>query len=375
MDICAANNQFTVDLLREISRNTADQNVVFASFNIFTALAMVYLGARDDTAEQMENVLHIDDDDGDIHSKFRTLLSQITKNGHDYTLINFAKLFGEKTYNFLPSFLEAINASYGATLEEVDFHNNPEATRQNINKWITEQTKGKIENLLPEGSINSNTALVIANTLYFIANWTKQFPERSTRKAPFTLKTNKQVQVDMMITKNTFNIKHVENPGLTVLELPYGVSEDLSMIIMLPDNNTVLEQVDELISYDKLTQWTSRGEMRLTNVEIHLPRFQTVQSFSLRDVLSSLGMSKAFSQTSANFSGISEQNNLFVSEMYHKTFLVVNEKGTEAASASAAVMSIRSLTRRKFKADHPFHYFIRHNKSQCILLYGKLYQP
>ncbi|KAM4704991.1 serpin B10-like [Rhinophrynus dorsalis] len=372
MDTCAANNHFTIDLLKEMSRNTVGQNVVFASFNVLTALAMVYLGAREETAEQMGKVLHFDED---THSKLKNLLNQIMKNGHDYTLINVCKLFGEKTYNFLPSFLEAVNSSYGATLEEVDFYNHPEATREDINKWIMQQTKGKIRNLLPENSVSSNTALVVANTLYFIASWTKPFSERSTRKAPFTLKTNKQVQVDMMMVRNKFNIKHIANPGITVLELPYGQSQDLSMIIMLPDNNTVLEQVEEEISYDKLTCWSSRRKMSLMNVAVQLPRFQAVHSFSLRNILSSLGMSKAFSQTSANFSGMTEQNNLFVSDVYHKTFLSVNEKGTEAASASAPVMSSRSLAGKKFKADHPFHYFIKHNKTQCILLYGKLYRP
>ncbi|KAE8597731.1 hypothetical protein XENTR_v10016580 [Xenopus tropicalis] len=342
--------------------------------SIMISLAMVYLGAHGNTAADMGKALHFDEVE-DVHAQFRVLLKELMKNGNDYTLTTVNKLFGEKKYYFLPTFLKAINAFYGAPLEKVDFSSNPEATRSYINAWIQEKTKGKIQNLLPENSISPNTVLMVANTLYFLANWTTQFSEHATSKAPFTLITNEQIKVNMMATMNTFNMKRIKNPGMSVLELPYGDTKDLSMVIMLPDNSTVLTKVDREISYENLSKWTRSENMSSNYLAVYLPRFRMEKSFSLKKVLSSLGMSSAFSQSRANFSGMGKQKQLYVSDVHHKTFIEVNEKGTEAASATGSVMSIRSLANEEFKADRPFHFFIRHNKTNCILLYGKFYSP
>ncbi|XP_053569063.1 leukocyte elastase inhibitor-like [Bombina bombina] len=374
MDICAANNRFTTDLFKEISTTAECQNLIYSSMSIFTALAMVYLGAGGNTASQMGKVLKFDTIE-DVHTKFEELLNVLLEHDNSYTLTIVNKLFGDKAYKFLSSFKEATNKSYGAALEEVDFSNTPEEARNYINEFIQKKTRDKIKNLLQENSVTSTTMLVVANTLYFQANWTKQFTERSTYKTPFTLLSNEEIMVDMMLVRNSFNMNYIKNPGLSIVELPYGTSKDLSMFVMLPDNNTVLQQLDSEISYENLKKWTSKSKMKSRNVAIHLPRFRIVENFSLRDILSSLGMPDAFSQYKANFSGMTEQNDLYVSNVYHKTFLELNEKGTEAASATAPVMSMRSLLSEEFKADHPFHFFIKHKKTDCILLYGKLCQP
>ncbi|KAM4688144.1 leukocyte elastase inhibitor-like isoform 1-T2 [Discoglossus pictus] len=374
MDICTANNQFTIDLLREISTSAEGQNVIFSSMSIIMALSMVYLGAGGKTAEQMEKALHVDDIE-DVHGKFKALLDELKENKHGYTTTIINKLFGDKSYQFLPSFIEATNKMYGAAMEEVDFSHAPEAARKQINDWIAYKTKDKIKNLLPINSVSSNTALVVANTLYFQANWTKQFAEWSTYKTPFTLMSNAQVPVDMMLVRNSFNLNYIQNPGLSIIELPYGAEQHLSMLIILPDNNTVLEKLDKEISYEYLTRWTLTEKMKSRRVAVHLPKFKVTQSFSLRDTLSSLGMHNTFSQSNANFSGMTDKKNLFVSDVHHQTFLEVNEKGTEAASATAPVISVRTALSEEFKANRPFHFFIRHKKTKCILLYGKLYKP
>ncbi|KAG8442468.1 hypothetical protein GDO86_011310 [Hymenochirus boettgeri] len=296
-------------------------------------------------------------------------------HGNDYQLNIVKKLFGEQTFKFLQSYLDAVNNFYGAPLEMVDFLHNPEITRQQINSWIQQQTKGKIQNLLPEDSVSPNTALAVANTLYFLANWTAPFSERGTTKAPFILTPNEQVIVNMMNNEGIFNTNNINSHGITILELPYGLTKALSMFILLPDNNTVLAKMDKGISYEKLSQWTSSENMNLNHITVQLPRFRMEQRFSLRKILSSLGMSSAFSQVRANFSGMEKFGKLYLSDVYHKTFIEVNEKGTEAASATAGVVSIRSIPDGEFKADRPFHFFIRHNRTKCILLYGKLCKP
>ncbi|XP_063781004.1 serpin B10-like isoform X3 [Pseudophryne corroboree] len=321
MDICGANNQFAVAALGELSRSAECQNVVLAPLSIITALSMIYLGARGNTATRMGKALHFADIE-DVHSECKNLLKELVKNGDGAILLNVNKLFGEKTLTFLPAFVEDTDTLYNASMEQLDFLHDAEQSRQYINEWVTQQTKGKIQNLLPEQSISSNSVLVLLNTLYFAANWTKQFNQQKTSKAPFTLMT-----------------------------------------------------VEQEISPEKLTMWMSKTEMKMRNLAVYLPKFRIEKSFSLKSILSTMGMSEAFSQTKANFSGMTEQSNIFVSDVYHKTFLEVNEKGTEAASTTAAVMSARSFPGDEVKADHPFFFFIRQQKSNCILLCGKVYTP
>ncbi|XP_075682820.1 leukocyte elastase inhibitor-like [Rhinoderma darwinii] len=373
MDICDANNHFATDVLREIGGSNVAQNVVFAPLSIITALSMVYLGARGNTAAQIGKALHFSDVK-EVHSNCKNLLRDLVEN-EDYTLMNVNKLFGEKTFQFLQEFLNDLQNSYDAGLEQMDFVNDPETSRKYINDWIAQQTRGKIQQLLPDQSVSTNTALVLANTLYFAANWTKPFNHMKTFKAPFTRLSKEQVIVNMMSITTYFNVKYIKNPGIKVLELPYGVSQDFIMVIILPDSISVLKQVEQDISLKKLSTWMSDSDMKMMNVLVQLPKFRIEKSFSMKNILSTFGILDAFSQTKANFSGMTKQSDLFVSEVYHQTFLEINEKGTEAASTTASVMSVRSFPSEEVKANRPFYYFIKHKKSNCILLSGIVYDP
>ncbi|XP_063307861.1 serpin B8-like [Pelobates fuscus] len=374
MDICVANNQFAIDVLREVSQQFVEQNVIFSPLSIFLTMLMAYVGAGGKTAAQMEEVLQISDIKN-VTMKCRDLLDELKQSENNYNLTNINKLFGEQTYHFLPSYLEAVNSSFGAALEKVDFLNNSEEARQYINEWIGKQTEGKIKELLPEGSVSLNTALVIVNSMFIFANWTKQFDVRNTNKRPFKLISNTDINVDTMFMISKFNINYIENPGISVLELPYGTDKYLSMFILLPDNNTVFHMLDKEISYEKLTDWTSNNNMKFLNMAVRLPKFRIEQGFSIRNVLSSLGLTDPFNEIRANFSQMADRDNLHMSDVHHKTFVEVNEKGTEAASATAAVINSRSGHRDEFDANHPFHLFIQEKKTQCILMYGKLYKP
>uniref|UniRef100_A0A8C5MQD6 Serpin family B member 8 n=1 Tax=Leptobrachium leishanense TaxID=445787 RepID=A0A8C5MQD6_9ANUR len=374
MDISDANNQFALDVLREIGNELVGQNVVFAPLSILMTMIMVYSGAGGNTAAQMGKVLHVNNIKN-VNPKCKNVLVELFQSNPDYKLRNMNKLFGEKTYQFLPSYLGALNASYGAVLEKVDFLNDTERTRQYINEWITNQTDGKIKELLPKKSVSSNTALAVVNVLYFLANWTKQFDGKTTKKGSFKLITGEEVNVDMMFTANKFNFNYISNPGLSIIELPYGKTQGLSMFVLLPNNNTVLKKLDLQISYKDIANWVSETNMKPVNVALHLPKFRIEQSIPLRNILSSMGMSDPFDPLRANFTQMTDRDNLFVSDVHHKTFIEVNERGTEAASATAAVITSRSSLREQFNADHPFHFFIREKKTQCILIYGKVYKP
>ncbi|XP_075128082.1 serpin B8-like [Leptodactylus fuscus] len=374
MDICAANNQLAVDVLRQIGGSDVGQNVVFAPLSILTALSMVYLGARGNTAAQMAKVLHISDVQ-EVHSKCGNLLRELVENNDDYVLKIANKLFGAKTFQFLPIFLNDTKNLYNASLEKLDFLNDPETSRKHINDWITKETQGKIQQLLPDGSISPNTALVLANTLHFDASWSKPFNKMKTIKAPFTKISNEQVMVDMMYITNYFKVKYIANPGIKVVQLPYGSEQAYSMFIVVPDNNSVFKQVEKGFTLEKLNKWISSEGMKMVNVMIQLPKLKIEKSISLKKTLSSLGISDAFSQPKANFSGMTKDSNMFLNEVYQQTSLEVNEKGTEAASATASVMAVRSYPSDEVKADRPFYYAINNNRFGCILLTGIVYDP
>ncbi|XP_073532751.1 leukocyte elastase inhibitor-like [Phyllobates terribilis] len=372
MDISDANNQFAFNALKAIGASDVGQNVVIAPLSIITALSMVFLGARGSTAAQMSKTLHFSDKK--VRSSSSNLLRELVENKDDYVLLNVNKLFGEKTFQFLPTFLDDTKNVCDAGLEQLDFLSNPETSRKYINDWITQQTQGKIQQLLPDQSISTTTKLVIANTLYFAANWTKPFSEMKTSKAPFTRLSNEKVMVNMMHITNYFKVKYIKNPGIKLLELPYGVDQDYTMMIFLPDNNSVFKQVKEM-SAEEVNKLMDNSEMKMMNVLVHLPKFRIEKSFSMKSMLSSLGISDAFSQTKADFSGMTKQGDMFVSEVYHQTVLELNEKGTEAASSTASVMSVRSFPGEEVKCDHPFYFFIKHKKSNYIILCGILNDP
>ncbi|XP_066435178.1 leukocyte elastase inhibitor-like [Eleutherodactylus coqui] len=374
MDICAASNQFAIDLFGVIDKSDPGQNVVLAPLSILTILSMVYLGARGNTAAQMGKALHFSDVT-EVHSSCKNLLRKLAESEGDYVLMNINKLFGEETFQFLPTFLKDTENFYGASLEELDFLNDPEKSRKYINDWITQQTQGKIQELLPDRSVSENTALVLANTFYFAANWTKPFNQRKTNKSPFTKISNEEVMVNMMHITSHFNVKYVRNPGIKILELPYGTSGNIVMVVLVPDNISVFKQVKEQLSMEKLNIWMSPLKMQKMNVLVHLPKFSIQKSLCMKNILSSLGIVDAFNQNKANFSGMTEQSDMFVSEAYHQTFLEVNERGTEAASSTASVMSVRSFPLEEVSVDLPFYYFIIEKTSSCILLSGMVYEP
>ncbi|XP_068092898.1 leukocyte elastase inhibitor-like [Hyperolius riggenbachi] len=374
MDVSAANNHFAADALRELSRSAEGQNVVFSSLSVFTALAVVYLGAKGNTAAQIGKTLHFDEVKT-LHSGCQNLLNELEKNTDSYVFTIANRLFGQKSFEYIPDFLEDAKKLYSADLEKLDFNKDTEKSRLYINNWISQETKGKIQQLLPEQSITPNTALVVTNALYFAANWTKPFSNYKTHKAPFTLLSNEKVTVDMMFVVNSFKVTYIEDPGVKVLELPYGPVQDFSMVIILPDSNLIFKQVTREMSLEKLNAWINFADVKLSMVHVEMPKFKAEQSFSLKKMLRSMGITEMFSEVKANFSGMSKQGHLYMSDMYHKTTIEVNEKGTEAASSSASVMSLRIAASEEFKAHHPFFFAIKHNKSNCILLCGKVDKP
>ncbi|XP_031214241.1 serpin B6-like isoform X2 [Mastomys coucha] len=258
-------------------------------------------------------------------------------------------------------------------MEELDFKGAPEPSRQHINTWVAKKTEDKITELLSSGSVNSSTLLLLVNAIYFKGKWKKQFNKEDTQEMPFKVTKNEEKPVQMMFKKSTFKMAYVEEISTTILLLPY-VGNELNMIIMLPDEHVELKMVEKEITYKKFIEWTRLDKMEEEEVEVFLPKFKLEENYDMKDVLCKLGMTDAFVEDRADFSGIASKEGLFLSKVIHKSFVEVNEEGTEAAAATAANIGLRCMV-PYFCANRPFLFFIQHSKTHGIVFCGRFSSP
>lgn len=377
--LSAAHTRFSLSLFQKISEGDVSVNVFYSPLSISAALSMLSLGARANTAAQMSRALNFPEADGEIHSGFTKLLREINRAGAPYALSLASRLYGERSYSFIEKFLSDTKTLYEAELETVDFTSNADAARLNINTWVEKQTQEKIKDLLAEGDVDSLTRLVLVNAIYFKGSWERKFTEEHTREQQFKINTNESKPVQMMFQKAKFPLAFIPDMNCQVLEMPYA-GKDLSMLIMLPnameDDTTGLQKLESALTYENFVEWTRPDMMDLVEVEVSLPRFRMEETYDMKALLVSLGMVDAFDSQRADFSGLSPNNDLVLSKVVHKSFVEVNEEGTEAAAATGAIMMMRCLMRPdRFHADHPFLFFIRHNPSKSILFCGRVCSP
>ncbi|KAM3876549.1 leukocyte elastase inhibitor-like [Diretmus argenteus] len=374
----SSNTVFALELFRTLSQANHSGNVFVSPLSISSALAMVYLGARGDTATQMANALSFGSDK-DVHADFQTLNADINSPSASYILKLANRLYGEKTFNFLPQFLEATHKFYHADLEAVDFIGAAEDCRAEINSWVEQQTESKIKDLLKPGTVSPMTRLALVNAIYFKGSWLNRFDQEKTHEMPFKLNQNESRPVQMMYQEKKLPFNYIPDYSLQILELPY-VEEELSMFILLPDESTdgsdPLIKLENELTEEMLDEWTNRENMDTgTDVVLHLPKFKLEEEYELNEPLAKLGMTDVFCQVKADLSGMNGEGGLFLSTVAHKAFVEVNEEGTEAAAATAGMVAFCMFRQEHFTADHPFLFFIRHNKTKSILFLGRFSSP
>ncbi|XP_058547846.1 serpin B10 [Neofelis nebulosa] len=388
-------NRFALDFSKKIAESAEGKNIFFSPWGISTSLAMVYFGTQGATAAQIAQVLQFRDQDNkscpesekkrkmefglgkdeEIHSHFQALISEINNPSNAYTLKTANAIYGEQTYPFHTKYLEDMETYFGAEPQSVDFVGASGQIRKEINSWVESQTEGKIVNLLPDDAVNSATRMVLVNALYFKGIWEHQFLVQNTTEKPFRINKSISKPVQMMSMKTKLQAFHIEEPQATGLQLYYN-SRDLSLLILLPEDIEGLDQLEKAITYEKLSGWTSTDMMELCEVQLYLPKFMLQETYDLKSTLSSMGMSDAFNQGKADFSGMSMDRNLFLSNVFHKSFVEINEQGTEASAGTGSEVSFRSrLPSIEFNANHPFLFFIRHNRTNSILFYGRFCSP
>ncbi|CAH1784047.1 unnamed protein product, partial [Owenia fusiformis] len=371
-----ANNHFALDLYQHTIKSES-KNVFFSPLSIFTALCMTYGGSRDRTASEMEEVMHLAPLNQEIHCIFKELLGSLKSPSADYQLNMANKIYAKDDHPFLQDFISMIQTEYIADIEKVNFAKDVEAIRQNINGWVEAETANKIKDLIPGGVLNALTRLVLINAVYFKGDWATQFKHDDTENdAHFLMSDKDVVKVDMMNLQAEFPMEYLRDLKTKVLELPY-VNNQLSMVILLPDERNGISELESKLTVDILQSVCNPVRRRKMKVNVALPRFKLEQSFDLGNSLKTLGMKQLFKEGSADLSGIDGTKELYVSKVLHKAFVEVNEEGSEAAAATAVVMRMRCMPAPTpdFRCDHPFMFIIKDNRSNAILFMGKLASP
>jgi len=366
------NTQFALELYGKLKETKG--NLFFSPYSISAALAMTYAGAKGDTEKQMAETLHFTLKEGELHASFSELQRRLNEGGKKgcYELSIANALWRQKGYAFLKEFTDLLEKNYGAGLDEVDFKKAAETARQTINQWVEKKTGNKIRELLKPGILNEMTRMVLTNAIYFKGLWESQFKKERTKPAPFTLLNNEKIEVPMMSQSKKF--RYAEHDDVKILELPYK-GNDISMLILLPVKIDGLKNLEASLTAERLEKWCQPYKMQETEVIVYLPKFKLTSEFKLGEYLKVMGMTNAFDKT-ADFSGMTGKKDLFISEVIHKAFVDVNEEGTEAAAATAVILTrSMAMAPQHFNADHPFIFVIRDNASGSILFLGRVMNP
>ena len=366
------NTSFAMDLYQKL--RALDGNIFFSPYSISTALSMAYGGARCNTEKEMAKTLRFSLGQENLHSTFALLESRLNKiqKAGNIKLSVANSLWPQQDYKFLDTYLSFTKKYYGVSITPVDYKRSREAARVMINKWVEDKTQDKIKNLIQLGILDPLTRLVLVNAIYFKGNWESQFQTDKTEVASFHTSSNQSIQVPMMTQKEKF--KYADLGSFQMLELPY-VRNEMSMIILLPEEIDGLKQLETDLSVENLIRWQNRLSKR--DVLVFLPKFRMTSRFRLDKTLVSMGMIDAFSKSKANFAGMDGKPDwLYIGAVIHKAFVDVNEEGTEAAAATAVVMTLKGMAAHLvFRADHPFAFLIQDKRTGSILFMGRVTNP
>ena len=358
LTILSANNEFAIDFYKQVSDN--DGNIFFSPVSMYMAFSALYEGARHDTAGQIQQVFGLDSDTSARHESMEQFVSYINQRDPYSTLKIANALWLADWLDVHDSYVDTVRNYYDAHVETLDL---PNAGMEKINDWAAENTNDKINRVFFE-PLPENTATVITNAIYFAGNWENPFPVQNTDIGDFWKNSEEHVEVDLMSQKNVFEYAS-SNEG-QVLQIPYK-GDRLSMLVILPDNIDGIDALEDSITADMIKQW--RQEVHSTDITLVLPKFKIEATYDLIMILKDLGIRDVFNPSIADLSGIGNSPNLYVSSAFQKTFVDVNENGTEAAAVTALALSDSSSP--LFVANHPFIFVIQDDETGAILFMGK----
>ncbi|PVV82721.1 serpin family protein [Dehalogenimonas alkenigignens] len=375
-ELVAGNTEFALALYQLLKAE--DGNIFYSPYSISAALAMTYGGARGETERQMADTLRFTLGQSRLHAAFNALDTALNSRGQGakgkddepFVLKVVNALWGQRDFKFETSYLDLLAENYGAGLRLVDFIKDTENSRQTINNWVAKETEQRIKDLLPQGSVNDLTRLVLTNAVYFNGGWLNPFSEDATRGGAFNLLDGRKVIVPMMFQSS--GMGYAVGEGYQAVELKYDGGE-LSMVIILPAEGA-FGAFENSLGSAKLA--SILAALKNNTVNLTMPKFEFDSEFGLKETLAALGMPVAFSD-SADFSGMTGRRDLQIQDVVHKSFISVDEAGTEAAAATGVVVGTTSvpLDPATVTLDRPFIFLIRDIASGALIFTGRVVDP
>ena len=372
--LAQANNQFALALYKQLTDEQG--NLIYSPFSIYQALMMTYAGAESETAQQMMAALGVKEIE-DVHNVMNalnlTLQDPTTMDvpGVQRLIFNIANaLWVQKDFHFEQSFLDKLSANYAAGVRLVDF-NYPQDVQKLINHWVAFETNDKIKDIIPDGMLTEMTRLVLSNAVYFKGAWNNRFDAKDTAKAPFTLMDGTTIDVDMMAA--SMQTAGIMNDDFSAVVLPYE-GGNFAMALVMPKD---FEAYQKALDAEVLSKLFADLSMSHAMVHLKMPKFKTETTFDLGKTLNGLGMGDAFDKDKADFSGMTGEKDLYISDVIHKAFIDVNEEGTEAAAATIVGMSTTGMPAEELtiNLDNPFIYMIYNTQTNAIVFMGQVVNP
>ncbi|XP_075177196.1 antithrombin-III [Anomaloglossus baeobatrachus] len=382
-ELSKANSRFAMDLFKIVADSkTNAENLFMSPLSISQAFTMAKLGACDNTLKQLMEVFHFDSvsekASDQIHFFFAKLNCRLYRKANKSSeLVSTNRLFGEKSLTFNQTYQEISEAVYGAKLWPLNFKEKAEDSRHIINNWVSNKTEKKITDVIPEGAITEDTILVLVNVIYFKGLWKSKFDASNTFNAEFRVPDRTEpCEVPTMYQDGKFRYGSYQDDAVQVLELPYK-GDDISMVLVLPSEDTPLETVEQRMTLEKFSDWLNK--LQETQLSVYLPRFKIEDNFSVKEKLEKLGLVDLFDPVTARLPGKENEgeSELRISEGLPRLFVTVNEEGSEATAATTLSMTGRSFNPRRvmFRANKPFLVFIREVAINAIIFMGRVSNP
>lgn len=368
--IISADNRFGLELFRKVSSSQTEQkNIMISPLSVSLALAMVYNGADGNTKQQMEAMLHKSGlTPEDINQSYKDLVSGLASHDPKVELSISNAIFYRNTFAIKSNFISTNQNYFNAEISGLDFTKTTE-TVKTVNSWVNTKTKGKIDKIIEQ--VSPNDVMYLLNAIYFNGEWKYRFDNKETSGRMFTKEDNSQMEVPTMTIENTFN--YYSNETLQMLEMPYG-SGKYTMLVLVPLSGKKTADILNSLTPENLNNWLQASGSQ--KKKVFLPKFEFKFDNSLVDELQALSMTDAFIDSKANLSGISDAAKLYVSEVKHKSYIKVDERGTEAAAVTGITVGVTSVgPDNSFRADRPFVFAIRETDTKAVLFVGTVMNP
>jgi len=372
-------NAFALKLYQQIIKSqTAEKNIVFSPLSLNGALAMTYAGAKNETEKQFQEIIGFGENSNVFHRKYGAFLNTLQKDNAATQIFIANALWLQKDFQILEDFENTLKNYYKSPTQKVDFKNETEKAREQINDWVAKQTKESIKNLIPQGILNSLTKLVITNTLYLKATWQNPFEESLTKEDIFYAP---QKEVKLPFMKNTKEVPYFENDIFESVVL--YLNQDDYVTFIIPKDNKKLEEIENTINNSYYEEWFfstaddfmfEEHHYNFQDIELYLPKFKLKKGLDFKEILIEMGLGLPFDEGGkADFSGITGEKDLVISDILQENFLIMNEKGVEAAAATAVVFAERSapIKVKTLKLNRPFLFFICEGNTGAILFMGR----